>query len=340
MSEASRDKQQHPHGELPVSPAAPSAAHPETHPAAHPETRPAAPPAADPSAPPSLSDTLILNTQTARTTEDIFVGTPMHTPYGRAFGGNILGQAIIAAGRTVSANQDIHSLHAYFLRPGNVTDPLTYAVDRLHDGRSFATRRTQAFQGGVPILSMISSFQTPDTGIDHQAAIDMDAYPEPEQLPSLAERYGHLAREHGHMAWVLERPCDIRHVTEPIFVRVSGELTATQAEWIRVPERLPDDAHVHRAALAFMCDYSLLEPIYRRHGVPWATPGLRSASLDYALWFHRPFRADEWLLCVSESPSAQGGRGLGMGRVYTRDGVLVASTAQEGMVRVPKAQLD
>ncbi len=283
----------------------------------------------------NLVKALSIDSTGARTSEDIFVGEPATTPHGRTFGGQVLAQAIVAASRTVDPDRLMHSMHGYFLRPGSITETMTFAVDRIYDGRSFSTRRTQTYQSGSPMLSMIASFQTEDSGIEHQAAIDMTQFPEPESLPTLAEQFGHLSG--GKAAdWVLQRPFDIRHTASPIFVSVEGEKVAHQAEWVRTIEEVPDDPIFHRAALAFVSDYSILEPIYRRHGIPWLTPGLRTASLDHAMWFHRPFRVDEWLLFVTESPTAQGGRGLATGRVYTREGIHVASVTQEGMVRVPR----
>lgn len=245
----------------------------------------------------------------------------------------MLAQSLVAADRTVPEGRLVHSMHAYFLRPGDLDVPITFAVDRIHDGRSFSTRRTQAHQHGLPILSMIASFQTADDGVEHAAT--MPDLPEPEELTddrsALAEIDHPLAQY-----WAQGRPFDMRHVPSPIYLTVEGDRVAHQAVWLRALGTLPDDPALHRAALAYASDYTILEPIYRRHGIAWATPGLKSASLDHAMWWHRPFRADEWLAYVQESPSAGGGRGLSLGRIFDRDGVLVASVAQEGMVRVPR----
>nr|WP_243848670.1 acyl-CoA thioesterase II [Lysinibacter cavernae] len=284
-----------------------------------------------------MFETLTLESNGARTTEEIFVGKPMQTPHGRAFGGQILAQAIMAASQTIDRERVMHSMHGYFLRPGDTNVPMTYSVDRLYDGRSFSTRRTQVYQGGKPMLSMIASFQSTDPGLEHQKNFDMSSVPAPEDIPSLWDRYGSLAGTHPRVDWILQRPFDIRHTESPIFLGVEGAKVAHQAEWVKTLGPVPDAPEFHRAALAFASDYSILEPIQRRHGISWTTPGLSAASLDHAMWFHRPFRVDEWLLFVTESPSAQGGRGLSTGRVYSRDGVLVASLSQEGMVRVPEA---
>jgi acyl-CoA thioesterase-2 len=270
----------------------------------------------------------------ARTSEDIFTGPSQWTPQGRVFGGQVLAQSLVAAQRTIAADRIVHSMHGYFLRPGDVQQPITFSVDRIHDGRSFSTRRTQAYQSGLPILSMIASFQDEDQGLDHQ--VDMPAdMPAPESLPSVAD---HLTEVDHPVAkfWAQERPFDMRHVPSPVYLTVEGEHVAHQAVWIKSIGRLPDDRNLHRAALAYASDYSILEPILRRHGIAWITPGLRAASLDHAMWWHRFGRADEWMLYVQESPNAIGGRGLSLGRIYSRDGLLLASVAQEGMLRVPR----
>jgi acyl-CoA thioesterase-2 len=269
----------------------------------------------------------------ARTNEDIFTGPSQWMPQGRVFGGQVLAQSITAAMRTVGDDRVVHSMHGYFLRPGNIDKPITFAVDRIHDGRSFATRRTQAYQDGIPILSLIASFQTEDEGLDHQ--IDMPAgIPQPEDIPSTAERLAGIDHPVARF-WATERPFDMRHVDSPIYLSVEGEPVGHQAVWMKTLGALPDDPNLHRAALAYASDYTILEPIYRRHGIAWVTPGLKTASLDHAMWWHRFGRADEWVLYVQESPSGQGGRGLSLGRIYSREGVLLASVAQEGMVRVP-----
>ncbi|MDQ1531729.1 MAG: acyl-CoA thioesterase [Microbacteriaceae bacterium] len=268
----------------------------------------------------------------ARTSEDIFTGPSQWSPNGRLFGGQVLAQSVVAATRTAPEGRPVHSMHGYFLRPGDLDVPITFAVDRIHDGRSFSTRRTQAYQHGVPILSMIASFQTVDEGLEHQAAMPADL-PQPEDLPDEREALAAIPHPAAQF-WATGRPFDMRHVESPIFLTVEGERTAHQAVWLKAIGPMPDDPAVHRAALAYASDYTILEPTWRRHGVAWATPGLRAASLDHAMWWHRPVRVDDWLVYVQESPSASGGRGLSLGRIFTREGVLVASVAQEGMVRV------
>ncbi len=273
--------------------------------------------------------------------EDItlFRGQSQKQPHGRVFGGQVLAQGVVASGRTVravegGADRRLHSLHAYFMRPGDDTQPITFSVERMRDGRSFSTRRVHAIQHGKPILSMSCSFQVPDAGLDHQDTAPVVA--EPLSLPSLAEVFAGV--DHPTARHIVEgRAIEQRHVEGHLFVEPASDRVADQNVWMRAIGELPDDPLVHEAVLAYASDYSLLESILRRHGRPWTTRGLRVASLDHAMWFHRPARADQWLLYAQHSPSAQGGRGLGIGRMFTADGTLVATVAQEGMVRVPDA---
>jgi acyl-CoA thioesterase-2 len=281
----------------------------------------------------SLLEALTLSDTGARTSEDIFTGPSQWMPMGRVFGGQVLAQSLMAAMRTVASDRIVHSMHGYFLRPGDVNLPITFSVDRIHDGRSFGTRRTQAYQNGQPILSMIASFQDGGPGLEHQVEMPSDL-PDPESLPSAAELLAAVKHPVAR-SWASERPFDMRHIPSPIYLGVEGEHVAHQAVWLKAIGQLPDDENLHRAALAYASDYSILEPILRRHGVPWAMPGIKVASLDHAMWWHRFSRVDEWLLYVQESPSASGGRGLSQGRIFNRGGLLVASVAQEGMVRIP-----
>jgi acyl-CoA thioesterase-2 len=274
--------------------------------------------------------------ESAASGEDRFEGPSQWMPHGRIYGGQVLAQSLVAATKTIDTEgiRNIHSLHGYFLRPGDIELPIIFSVDRLRDGRSFSTRRVQAFQNDLPIFSMIASFQDTDPGLDHQDDFPQNI-PDPESLPTAAELLGES--EHPVVQyWAKARPFDLRHVTAPIFFKVEGEHVAHQAVWIKSLGELPDDQNIHRAAIAYASDYTILESIYRRHGIAWAHPGLKSASLDHAMWFHRDGRADEWMLYVQESPSAQGGRGLSLGRLFNRQGQLLATVAQEGMVRVPE----
>ncbi len=282
----------------------------------------------------ALLNTLQLSPMESVNGEDMFSAPNQYEPHKRIYGGQVLAQSLIAASSTIDTDRHIHSLHGYFLRPGDVHKPVTFSVDRIHDGRSFSTRRTQAYQDDLPIFSMISSFQDEDPGLDHQIAMP-EGLPQPEELPTIKEILGpvdHPFAQH----WATKRPFDVRHCESPIYLSVQGEKVPHQAVWMKSVSPLPDDRILHTAAIAYASDYTLLEPIYRRHGIPWTTPGLKSASLDHAMWFHRFGRADEWMLYVQESPSAQGGRGLSCGRIYSREGILLASVAQEGMVRVPE----
>jgi acyl-CoA thioesterase-2 len=268
----------------------------------------------------------------------LFRGQSQKQPHGRVFGGQVLAQGVVASGRTVraiegGAERRLHSIHAYFMRPGDDTQPITFSVERMRDGRSFSTRRVHAIQHGKPILSMSASFQTPDHGMDHQDP--MPDAPDPTSVPSLAEVFADVDHP-GARHVAQERAIEMRHVEGNLFVAPATEQVADQRVWMRAIGELPDDPLVHEAVMAYASDYSLLESILRRHGKGWRTPGLRVASLDHAMWFHRPARADEWLLYAQHSPSAQGGRGLGIGRMFTRDGVLVATVAQEGMLRIPE----
>lgn len=283
-----------------------------------------------------------------RVQDDRFLGFSLPRPRGRVYGGQVLAQSLLAAGATVAPDRHPHSVHGYFLRPGDPGTPITFAVERLRDGRSFSARRTHALQGGVPILSMITSFQERQPGLDH--AVPMPDVPPPERVRSAIDLFAGIddprARE-----FVRSASFDLRHVPDSLFLGPSPEVTDRQAVWMRARAPVPDeevllrsaegDAEpptpevLHAALLAFACDQVLLEPVLRRHGLGWLHPGLSVASLDHAMWWHRPARADSWLLYVQESPSAQGGRGLGTARVYAQDGTLVATIAQEGMVRVP-----
>lgn len=262
----------------------------------------------------------------------VFSGPSHPTPHLRVFGGQVLAQCVVAAGRTVqvAASRPIHSLHAYFVRPGDSLLPIRFAVEELRDGNSFSVRRVHALQHGKAILSMTCSFQEPADGVEHQDA--MPEVPAPEDLPPMAEAYGEsegptdVARR--------RRLVELRHVEGHLFGASPPPAAPTQHVWMRTVAALPDDALVHAAVLAFASDYTLLEGVLRRHRLGWNDPRLRVASLDHAMWFHRPARMDDWLLYAEHSPSAQGGRGLAVGQMFARDGALVASVAQEGMLRI------
>jgi acyl-CoA thioesterase-2 len=265
-----------------------------------------------------------------------FVGRSQRMPHGRVFGGQVLAQGLMACGLTIAAEPDgsvraPHSLHGYFMRPGDDTADIHFVVEHLRDGRSFSTRRVHAVQHGAPILTLACSFQLPAPGLDHQD--DMPDVPGPVGLTPLAEIYAGI--DHPGARHIAEaRPVEHRHVERDLYAVPAGDRVAAQHVWMRAVGRLPDDPLLHSAVLAYASDYSLLHPVLRRHGRAMTDRALRIASLDHAMWFHRPARADEWLLYAEQSPSAQGGRGLGIGRMFTQDGRLVATVAQEGMVRI------
>lgn len=282
-----------------------------------------------------LLEVLDLDSTQARTTEDIFTGSSHPMPSGRIYGGQVLAQALLAAERTLPEDRAAHSMHGYFLRPGDASQGITISVDRIHDGRSFSTRRAQAYQNGVPIFSMIASFQDADPGVEHAASMP-EGIPAPEDLAPDEDRVQGLPG--GTARMLSERAADIRHVDSPLYLPSDDERVPQQAVWMRLRAPLPDDPRLHRAALAYLSDMTIQESILRAHGVYWAFPGLKVASLDHAMWWHRPARVDEWLLYMQESPNARGGRGLATGRIFTRDGEFVASVAQEIMIRVPDDQ--
>ncbi len=281
-----------------------------------------------------LEKMLSLVDSEARTHYDIYTGPGLPTPHGRSFGGQVLGQALAAAGQTGVADRPIHSMHGYFLRPGDAEKRMTFEVARLFDGGSFATRRVQAYQEGVILMSLMASFQLREEGLEHQQRRDMSSVVPPEELPSVWQKYGELADPRS--SWILNRPFDLRHIDGDITMDVAKP-TDTMSLWLRSRDHFNGDQTLHAAALAFASDYSLVDPIMKRHGIPWATPGVRAASLDHSMWFHRPFSVDEWLLYEIETPTSQGARGLAHGRFYNRAGELVASVSQESMVRRPAA---
>ena len=268
--------------------------------------------------------------------ENIFRGHSPQVSYQRVFGGQVAGQALVAAGRTVAKDRAVHSLHSYFVRPGDPAVPIVYTVDPMRDGRSFSIRRVVAVQHGKPIFVLSASFQLDQGGIDHQAA--MPDVPMPEQLPSLAERSAGFEEAAARFS-SFPRPFDLRYVDDPPWVqRIRGPRAEPwHRVWMRTNGRLPDDRLVHVCVLTFASDLTMLESVLVHHGLALGIDPVTSASLDHAMWFHRPFRADEWFLCAMQTPSASGGRGLATGEIYAKDGRLIASVVQEGMLRVPTA---
>ncbi|MGP4047519.1 acyl-CoA thioesterase II [Streptomyces sp. 2A115] len=275
-----------------------------------------------------------------RIEQDIFRGKSRFAVVPRVFGGQVAAQALVAAGRTVPEDRPAHSLHAYFLRPGDPGAPIVYTVDRIRDGRSFTTRRVVAVQHGKPIFHLSASFQTYEEGMEHQA--DMPAAPDPETLPTAAEmfpQYVDLYRDQGVAQRVLEsrEAVDLRYVEAPPFASVGEAREPRSQVWFRANGKLTDDPLLHVCLATYVSDMTLLDSVLLAHGRGgWVTGDVVGASLDHAMWFHRPFRADEWLLYDQESPSASGGRGLGQARIYTQDGRLAITVIQEGLVRIPR----
>jgi acyl-CoA thioesterase-2 len=251
----------------------------------------------------------------------------------RVFGGQVAGQALVAAARTVDPDRLVHSLHAYFLRPGDPTIPILYEVDRIRDGRSFTTRRVVAVQHGKAIFNLQASFQVPEEGLAHSA--EMPDVAPPEGLPNRQSRLARIAKERGIQ--IPERPQSIdTRVVDWSFDDREEPLPPYQRVWLRADGLLPDDALLHTIVLTYASDMTLLDTTLLPHGNSWFDPTLFMASLDHAMWFHRPFRADEWLLYSQDTPNATNGRGLARGLVFTQEGTLVASVVQEGLIRVAR----
>jgi acyl-CoA thioesterase-2 len=251
----------------------------------------------------------------------------------RVYGGQVIGQALVAASRTVPEDRHAHSLHGYFLRPGDTTIPILYKVDRIRDGRSFTTRRVVAIQHGQAIFNMSISFQVHEDGFDHQ--FEMPEAPAPEDLADERELRAQWAAKlppEQAEGFTRDRPIDMRPV-DPMDIFAPEQRPPRQMCWMKARDPLPDDPRLHQCVLAYLSDWSLLDTATLPHGVSFLQDDMQMASLDHAMWFHRPFRADEWLLYVQDSPSASGARGLNRGLIYRRDGALVASAAQEGLMR-------
>jgi acyl-CoA thioesterase II len=262
---------------------------------------------------------------------NIFRGRSPDVKRQRVFGGQVAGQALVAAGRTVEDHYSVHSLHAYFLRPGDPSIPILYEVDRIRDGRSFVTRRVVAIQHGRAIFNLAASFHITEEGLDHQAAMPADV-PDPDSLPDFKERWKDLAEMMGD-DYERDRPIDTRHCDwEPRDRK--NPLPPYQRVWLRADGRLPDDPVLHVCVLTYASDMTLLDTSLLPHGSGAVDGGIMMASLDHAMWFHRPFRADEWLLYVQDTPSASGARGLARGSIFTQGGDLAVSVVQEGLIRV------
>jgi acyl-CoA thioesterase-2 len=270
---------------------------------------------------------------------NLFRGQNRDIGSGRVFGGQVLAQALVAAGRTVEGRA-AHSLHGYFMLPGDVNTPIVYQVDRIRDGRSFTTRRVLAIQEGREIFSMLCSFQVEEPGIEHGAA--MPHVPPPESLPreldlvrAMADRIPAPLRD----VYTQDRPIDFRPVApvDPFTPEVRPPLKHV---WFRAEGTMPDEPILHQAVLAYASDYGLLGTALLPHGLSFMMRGVQAASLDHAVWFHRAFRVDDWLLYAMDAPAAAGARGFTRGSLYTRYGILVASTVQEGLLRMRREEAD
>jgi acyl-CoA thioesterase-2 len=250
----------------------------------------------------------------------------------RVFGGQVAGQALVAAGRTVAGERAVHSLHAYFIRPGDPSVPLIYLVERVRDGRSFTTRRVSVVQHGETIFTLSASFHRREPGVSH--ATPMPEAPPPESVTPTAERLEKLFGPSVHN-FFHNNPIDIRHVGPLTFEAVHDPKlrSTTNLVWLRADGGLPDDPLLHVCLMTYASDITLLDSVLLAHGLSWGDGRTTGASLDHAMWFHRPFRADRWLLYAQESPFAGGARGLARGQVFTEGGELVVSVVQEGLIR-------
>ena len=263
-----------------------------------------------------------------------YLATSPNEGWQRVYGGQVIGQALVAASRTVSTDRSAHSLHGYFLRAGDTDIPILYKVDRIRDGKSFTTRRVVAVQRGQAIFTMSISFQVDEGGLNHQ--FDMPDVPGPDDLQTEDE-----IRQVQSINWPKEfqdsfsgsSAIQVKPI-EPIDLLNPKPAEPVQRCWMRCGDKLPDDPRIHQCVLAYLSDWSLLDTATRPHAVSFMQDNVQVASLDHAMWFHRPFRADEWLLYDQDSPSASGARGFNRGLIYNQSGELVASTTQEGLVRI------
>jgi len=282
----------------------------------------------------ALVEELVALLRLERLEDNLFRGESRDIGTHYVFGGQVLGQALSAAQQTVDADRAAHSLHAYFLRAGDIDKPIVYNVERTRDGNSFSVRRVVAIQHGQPIFNCSVSFQVPESGLEHQ--MSMPDVPKAEDLPARPQLPpGELEKIPAKLQrWLgMRGPFEFRRVY-PRDELNPGKQPPLQHVWFRLIDRAPDDVVLHRAMLAYASDFHLIGTTTFPHGISYLQKNVQMASLDHALWFHRPFRADEWLLYSCDSPTAQGARGLARGMIYSADGRLVASTAQEGLIRL------
>ncbi len=266
---------------------------------------------------------------------DYFRGQSPEEKRQRVFGGQVAGQALVAAGRTVDPGRPVHSLHGYFVRPGAVGVPILYQVERVRDGRSFSTRRVVAVQRGQVIFDMSASFHHSEEGLAHQDPMPQAAHP--ESLGTFKEQLAPWADELGDW-YHRPRPIDQRLVDPPSQATKGTPREPEMKVWIRADGRLPEDPLLHACVVAYASDMSLLDTVLLPHGLSWEEAGIMRASLDHAMWFHRPFRADNWLLYHQRSPVSRGSRGLATGAIYDMEGARVVTVVQEGVLRVPRAR--
>ena len=282
----------------------------------------------------SAVDTLLSILDLETLERNLFRGRSPQDGWQRVFGGQVIGQALVAASRTVEQDCVAHSLHCYFMRPGDPTVPIIYEVDTLRDGRSFVTRRVLAIQHGKPIFAMSASFHRPEDGLEHQ--MEMPDIPAPEDLPDeedMIEAYMEKAPQNIKAYFRRDRPIELRPVNMEHYT-TNKKLDPVQYVWVRTTSQLPDDSAIHKCALAYASDMTLLDTSLFAHGRSVFNKDVSAASLDHAMWFHNDFKADEWLLYSQDSPWAGGGRGINRGSLFRRDGVLVATTMQEGLIRL------
>lgn len=279
-------------------------------------------------------DELLQLLQLEKQEENLFRGRSQDLGFGAVFGGQVLGQALSAASRTVPPERGAHSLHGYFLRAGDADRPIVYQVDPIRDGSSFSTRRVVAIQNGKAICSVAASFHSAEEGFVHQFPAPGTVPPPEEVEPELhwVQQYRDRIPEHIRAKLLCDKPIEMR-VVDPINPFAPEPREPHKYVWLKAADTLPDDPAVHRYLLAYASDFHLVGTALFPHGRTFWDPGMQVASLDHALWFHAPFRMDQWLLHAMDSPSAGQGRGFNRGAVYTRDGTLVASVAQEGLIR-------
>ena len=293
----------------------------------------------------TFTDAVTLKECEAEVFDHAFTATTQPCPWPKAYGGDMVAQALVAASRTVPSSgpggKTIHSMHSYFMRPVDIGAEVRYEVEVLRDGRGYSTRQVRGFQNGKPVYVCMASFAAGEPSGSFQATIPTGV-PGPETLPTsadyLADRSGGTMTETSKAYWSGGRSFDMRHVSGPVYLTVEGERSPHQAIWVKPYDALRSvegltNEQRDAAALAYVCDYTILEPALRVLGLAWADEGLVTASLDHAMWFHRPVAMDDWLLYAQEACSVEHGRGTAVGRFFTTDGVLVATVVQEGMIR-------